>query len=110
MSVTTVVSWLQLPGANSGGPDVKGAAEKAAKKSPFGYMHVGELAFDLNLPGSNVKKTDLPNGVKPGDAAGLPKGPTAEPPSTPDAPSTPDLPDLPSIGNPVDQVIHSKPL
>lgn len=32
---------------------------------PLGYMHIGELAFDLpSLPGSNVKKTDLPDGPK----------------------------------------------
>ena len=42
-------------------------------------MQVGDLAF--SLPGSNVSKDDLPNGVKPGDAAGLPDGPTAKPPS-----------------------------
>ena len=75
---------LQLPGADAGKPDVKGAAEKAVKKSPLGFMNVGELAFDL--PGSNVSKDDLPNNVKPGDAAGLPKGPTAKPPSLPNLP------------------------
>ena len=105
---------LQLPGANSGGPDVAGAfakasdkagentpdvnvpgfgpfkfnpkedAKQAAKKSPLGFMNVGDLAF--NLPGSNVTKDDLPNNVKPGDAAGLPKGPTAKPPSAPSLP------------------------
>ena len=42
-------------------------------------MNVGDLAFDL--PGSNVSKDDMPNSVKPGDAQGLPKGPTAKPPS-----------------------------
>ncbi len=63
---------------------MKGAAEKAIKKSPLGFMNVGELAFDL--PGSNVSKDDLPNSVKPGDAAGLPKGPTAKPPSLPNLP------------------------
>ena len=47
-------------------------------------MNVGELAFDL--PGSGVSKDDLPNNVKPGDAAGLPKGPTAKPPSLPPLP------------------------
>ena len=77
-------SVLQLPGANAGKPDVKGLAEKAAKKSPLGFMNVGELAFDL--PGSGVSKDDLPNSVKPGDAAGLPKGPTAKPPSAPSLP------------------------
>ncbi len=76
--------FLQLPGADAGKPDVKGAAEKAIKKSPLGFMNVGELAFDL--PGSNVSKDDLPNNVKPGDAAGLPKGPTAQPPSLPNLP------------------------
>ena len=75
---------LQLPGADAGKPDVKGAAEKAVKKSPLGFMNVGELAFDL--PGSGVSKDDLPNNVKPGDAAGLPKGPTAKPPSLPNLP------------------------
>jgi len=75
---------LQLPGANAGKPDVKGAADKAVKKSPLGFMNVGELAFDL--PGSGVSKDNMPNGVKPGDAAGLPKGPTAKPPSAPSLP------------------------
>ena len=75
---------MQLPGADAGKPDVKGAAEKAVKKSPLGFMNVGELAFDL--PGSNVSKDDLPNNVKPGDAAGLPKGPTAKPPTLPNLP------------------------
>ncbi len=75
---------MQLPGADAGKPDVKGAAEKAVKKSPLGFMNVGELAFEL--PGSGVSKDDLPNNVKPGDAAGLPKGPTAKPPSLPNLP------------------------
>ena len=66
---------------------MKGAAEKAVKKSPLGFMNVGELAFDL--PGSGVSKDDMPNGVKPGDAAGLPKGPTAKPPSAPSLPKVP---------------------
>ena len=78
---------LQLPGADAGKPDVKGAAGKAVKKSPLGFMNVGELAFDL--PGSGVSKDDMPNGVKPGDAAGLPKGPTAKPPSAPSLPKVP---------------------
>ncbi len=75
---------LQLPGANAGKPDVKGAADKAVKKSPLGFMQVEELAFDL--PGSGVSKDDLPNNVKPGDAQGLPKAPTAKPPSAPSLP------------------------
>ena len=75
---------MQLPGANAGKPDVGGAAKDAAKKTPFGFMNMGDLAFDL--PGSNVSKDDLPNNVKPGDAAGLPKGPTAKPPSGPSLP------------------------
>ena len=87
---------VQLPGADAGKPDVKGAAEKAVKKSPLGFMNIGELAFDLNLPGSNVKKTDLPNGPKPFDAGEV---------ATPNLPSTDDLPSLP--GNPTDQVTHS---
>ncbi|KAL0029389.1 hypothetical protein WJX77_003922 [Trebouxia sp. C0004] len=80
-------SLPKLPGANAGKPDIKGAAEKAVKKSPLGFMNVGELAFDL--PGSKVSKDDMPNGVKPGDAAGLPKGPTAKPPSLPNLPKLP---------------------
>ena len=75
---------MQLPGANAGKPDVGAAAKDAAKKTPFGFMNMGDLAFDL--PGSNVSKDDLPNNVKPGDAAGLPKGPTAKPPSGPSLP------------------------
>ena len=75
---------MQLPGADAGKPDVGGAAKDAAKKTPFGFMNIGDLAFDL--PGSNVSKDDLPNNVKPGDAAGLPKGPTAKPPSGPSLP------------------------
>ena len=73
-----------MPGANAGKPDVGGAAKDAAKKTPFGFINVGDLAFDL--PGSNTSKDDLPNNVKPGDAAGLPKGPTAKPPSGPSLP------------------------
>ena len=83
-SKATKFSCLQLPGADAGKPDVKGAADKAVKKSPLGFMNVSELAFDL--PGSGVSKDDLPNNVKPGDAAGLPKGPTAKPPSLPNLP------------------------
>ena len=79
-----VLVVLQLPGAGAGKPDVKGLADKAVKKSPLGFMHVGDLAFDL--PGSGVSKDDLPNNVKPGDAAGLPKGVTAKPPSFPNLP------------------------
>ena len=75
---------MQLPGANAGKPDVGGAAKEAAKKSPLGFMNMGDLALDL--PGSNVSKDTLPNNVKPGDAAGLPKGPTAKPPSGPSLP------------------------
>ena len=72
---------MQLPGANAGKPDVGAAAKDAAKKTPFGYMHMGDLAFDL--PGSNVTKDDLPNNVKPSEAKGLPDGPTAKPPNLP---------------------------
>ena len=75
---------LQLPGANAGKPDVGAAAKDAAKKTPFGFMNMGDLAFDL--PGSNVSKDDLPNNVKPSEAKGLPKGPTAKPPSGPSLP------------------------
>ena len=75
---------MQLPGANAGKPDVGAAAKDAAKKTPFGFMNMGDLAFDL--PGSNVSKDDLPNNVKPSEAKGLPKGPTAKPPSGPSLP------------------------
>ncbi len=75
---------LQLPGADAGKPDVKGLADKAVKKSPLGFMQVGDLAFEL--PGSGVSKDNMPNSVKPGDAQGLPKGPTAKPPSAPSLP------------------------
>ena len=88
---------LQLPGADGGKPDVKGLADKAVKKSPLGFLQVGDLAFDFNLPGSNVKKTDLPDGPKPLGGGSV---------SAPSLPSAGDLPSLPS-GNPVDQVIHS---
>ena len=65
--------------ADSKTPSTKDLADKAKKSLPFGQMQVGDLAF--SLPGSNVSKDDLPNGVRPGDAAGLPDGPTAKPPS-----------------------------
>ena len=65
--------------ADSKTPNPGDIADKAKKSLPFGYMNVGDLAFDL--PGSGVSKDDLPNNVKPGDAQGLPKGPTAKPPS-----------------------------
>ena len=39
---------VQLPGANAGKPDVAGAAKQAVKKSPVGFMQVGDLA-DGNL-------------------------------------------------------------
>ena len=39
---------VQLPGANAGKPDVAGAAKQAVKKSPLGFMQVGDLA-DGNL-------------------------------------------------------------
>ena len=80
---------MQLPGANAGKPDVGGAAKDAAKKTPLGFMNVGDLAIDL--PGSNVSKGDLPNNVKPGDAPGIPKGPTAKPPSGPSLPKVNEL-------------------
>ena len=69
----------------SGAADKAGKnAQSATKKTPFGFMNVGDLAFDL--PGSNVSKDDLPNNVKPSEAKGLPKGPTAKPPSGPSLP------------------------
>ena len=89
----TSLFFMQLPGADAGKPDVKGAAEKAIKKSPLGFMNVGDLAFELNLPGSSVKKSDLPNGPKPFGAGEV---------NIPSLPSTDDLPSLP--GNPADQV------
>ncbi|KAL3160430.1 hypothetical protein ABBQ32_010752 [Trebouxia sp. C0010 RCD-2024] len=80
-------SLPKLPGANAGKPDVAGAAKQAAKKSPLGFINMGDLAFDL--PGSNVSKDDLPNKVKPSEAKGLPEGPTAKPPSLPSLPKLP---------------------
>ena len=66
---------MNIPGFGpfKGNPkeNAKQAGKKASEltssaKSTLGYMHVGELAFDLpSLPGSNVKKTDLPDGPKP---------------------------------------------
>jgi len=75
---------VNVPGFGPFKFNPKEDAKQAAKKSPLGFMNVGELAFDL--PGSGVSKDDLPNNVKPGDAAGLPKGPTAKPPSLPNLP------------------------
>ena len=75
---------VNVPGFGPFKFNPKEDAKQAAKKSPLGFMNVGELAFDL--PGSGVSKDDLPNNVKPGDAAGLPKGPTAKPPSLPSLP------------------------
>ena len=72
--------WLCYTVQASSAADKAGkAASKASKKTPLGFMNIGDLAFDL--PGSGVSKDDLPNNVKPGDAQGLPKGPTAKPPS-----------------------------
>ena len=99
-----------------------GAAKDAVKKSPLGFMQVGDLALsfpgqandkdaftapkpgeakglpdspiakppsglglNLNLPGSNVKKSDLPDGPKFGGGV-----------STPDVTPTADVPDVPS--------------
>jgi len=75
---------VNVPGFGPFKFNPKEDAKQAAKKSPLGFMNVGELAFDL--PGSGVSKDDLPNNVKPGDAAGLPEGPTAKPPSLPSLP------------------------
>ena len=54
------------------------AAEPGASDSQ------ADLAF--KLPGSSESSDDLPDNVKPGDAAGLPQGPTAKPPSGPSLP------------------------
>ena len=75
---------MQLPGANAGKPDVAGAAKQAVKKSPLGFMNVGDFAFDL--PGSNVSKDDLPNNVKPLEAKGLKDAPPNKAPSLPPLP------------------------
>lgn len=69
---------MQLPGANDGKPDIGGAAKEAAKMTVYSFRKVGDLACDLSRP--NVSRDGLPNNVKPGDAAGLPQGPTAKPP------------------------------
>ena len=67
---------VNVPGFGPFKFNPKEDAKQAAKKSPLGFMHVGDLAFDLpSLPGSNVKKTDLPDGPKfdigsGGDGAG----------------------------------------
>ena len=75
---------MQLPGANAGKPDVAGAAKQAVKKSPLGFMNVGDFAFDL--PGSGVSKDDLPNNVKPLEAKGLKDAPPNKAPSLPPLP------------------------
>ena len=80
---------MQLPGANAGKPDVAGAAKQAAKKSPLGFMNVGDFAFDL--PGSGVSKDDLPNNVKPLEAKGLKDAPPNKAPSLPPLPQVIDL-------------------
>ena len=61
--------------ATAGKPDMDGAT----KKSPVGFMHVGDLAFDLQLPESNVSKNDMPSMLKHSDAVRLQEGPTAKP-------------------------------
>ena len=78
---------VNVPGFGPFKFNPKEDAKQAAKKSPLGFMNVGDLAFDL--PGSGVSKDDLPNNVKPGDAAGLPKQATAKPPSLPNLPKVP---------------------
>ena len=89
---------MQLPGANAGKPDVAGAAKQAVKKSPLGFMNVGDFAFDL--PGSGVSKDDLPNNVKPLEAKGLKDAPPNKAPSLPPLPQVTDLGIVPSK-NPV---------
>ena len=84
MSCITCHIWLLFLQVSGAADKAGKSAQKAANKAPFGFMNMGDLAFDL--PGSNVSKDDLPNNVKPGDAAGLPKGPTAKPPSGPSLP------------------------
>ena len=72
--------------ADSKTPSPKDLVDKAKKSLPFGQMHVGDLAFNSQLPGSNVKKSDLPDGPKnlfSGDVKA-------------DLPSASDLPSLPS--------------
>ena len=72
-----------MPGADAGKPDVAGAVKDAAKKSPLGAMQVGDLA--LSFPGQANDKEAV-TAPKPGEAKGLPKGPTAKPPSGPSLP------------------------
>ena len=77
---------VQLPGSDAGKPDVAGAAKDALKKSPLGFMQVGDVA--AAIPGGANDK-DAFTAPKPGEAKGLPKGPTATPPK---------LPSLPKVG------------
>ena len=74
---------VQLPGADAGKPDVAGAVKDAVKKSPVGAMQVGDLA--LSFPGQANDKEAF-TAPKPGEAKGLPAGPTAKPPSGPSLP------------------------
>ena len=75
---------VQLPGADAGKPDMGGAAKGVAQMTPGGFRNVRDLACDL--PESSVSKDDLPDNVKPGEAAGLPRGATAKPPNNPSLP------------------------
>ena len=80
--------------ADSKTPNPGDLADKAKKSLPFGHMQVGELALDLQLPGSSVKKTDLPDGPKNLFSGG----------AKADLPSASDLPDLPSGPGNADKV------
>lgn len=78
---------VQLPGSGVSRDDVGGAAKDAAKdavkKSPLGFMPVSDVA--AAIPGG-ANDQDAFTRPKPGEAKGLPKGPTANPPQGPSLP------------------------
>ena len=75
---------VNVPGFGPFKFNPKEDAKQAAKKSPLGFMNVGDFAFDL--PGSGVSKDDLPNNVKPLEAKGLKDAPPNKAPSLPPLP------------------------
>ena len=75
---------VNVPGFGPFKFNPKEDAKQAAKKSPLGFMNVGDFAFDL--PGSGVSKDDLPNNVKPLEAKGLKDAPPNKTPSLPPLP------------------------